>query len=175
MIFFEAITGLKVNIGKSEIVPVGVVGSLDTLAGVLGCNVGRLPMIYLGMPLGAHLKDPSIWNPIIEKMEKKLCSLKHLYLSKGGRLTLLKSTLSSLPTYFLSLFTIPPAVANRLEKIQRNFLWGSSEEAFKYPLVAWNKVCWPVETGGLGCLIKPCMENGYGILEVKPIIYSIRL
>ena len=27
MIFFEAITGFKVNIGKSEIVPVGVVGS----------------------------------------------------------------------------------------------------------------------------------------------------
>ena len=67
MIFFEAITGLKVNIGKSVIVPVGVVGSLDTLAGVLGCSVGRLPMIYLGMTLGSHFKDPSIWNPIIEK------------------------------------------------------------------------------------------------------------
>ena len=44
-----------------------MVGSLDTLAGVLGCSVGRLPMIYLGMPLGSHFKDPSIWNPIIEK------------------------------------------------------------------------------------------------------------
>ena len=175
MIFFEAITGLKVNIGKSEIVPVGVVVSLDTLAGVLGCNVGRLPMIYLGMPLGAHFKDPSIWNPIIEKMEKKLFGWKRLYLSKGGRLTLLKSIFSSLSTFFLSLFTIPPAVADRLERIQRNFLWGSSEEAFKYPLIAWNKVCWPIETGGLGCLIKPCLENGYGVLEVKPIIYCVRL
>ena len=34
----------------------GVVRSLDTLAGVLGCNVGRLPMICLGMPLGAHFR-----------------------------------------------------------------------------------------------------------------------
>ena len=56
MIFFEAFTGFKVNIGKSEIVPVGVVGSLNTLACVLGCNVGRLPMTYLGMPLGAHFR-----------------------------------------------------------------------------------------------------------------------
>ena len=38
-------------------------------------------------------------------------------LMKGGRLMLLKSTLSSLPTYFLSLFTIPKAVAARLESI----------------------------------------------------------
>ena len=90
------------------------------------------------------------WNPILEKIEKKLAGWKRLYLSKGGRLTLLKSTLSSLPTYYLSLFTIPVAVADRLERIQRNFLWGSSEECFKNSLVAWEKVCSPLEMGGLG-------------------------
>ena len=76
--------------------------------------------------------------------------VERLYLSKGGRLTLLKSTLSSLPTYFLSLFTIPKAVVARIESIQRNSLWGSSEGSFKYPLVAWEKVCLPVELRGLG-------------------------
>ena len=92
----------------------------------------------------------SIWNPIIEKMEKRLSGWKRIYLSKGSRLTLLKSSLSSLPTYFLSLFTIPQAVAARIERIQRNFLWGVSEDVFKYPLVAWDKVCLPIESGGLG-------------------------
>ena len=62
-----------------------------------------------------------------------------MYLSKGGRMTLLKSTLSSLPTYYLSLFTIPSHVANKLEKIQRDFLWGDS----KILLVGWDKVCAP--------------------------------
>ena len=41
-------------------------------------------------------------------------------------------------------------MAARLESIQRNFLWGSSEGSFKYPLVAWEKVCLSVEMGGLG-------------------------
>ena len=62
----------------------------------------------------------------------------------------MKSTLSSLPTYYLSLFVIPVAVADRLEHIQRNFLWSSSEECFKYPLVAWEKVCLLIVLGGLG-------------------------
>ena len=106
LIFFEAIIGLKVNVGKSEIVLVGEVGNLDALARILCCKVGCLPMSYLGMPLGAHFKDASIWNPILEKVEKKLSSWKQLYLSKRGRLTLLNSTLLSLPTYYLSLFTI---------------------------------------------------------------------
>ena len=83
-------------------------------------------------------------------MEKRLAGWKRLYLSKGGRLILLKSTLSSLPTYFLSLFTIPQTMAARIERIQRNFLWGASEDVFKYPLVAWDKVCLLVECGGLG-------------------------
>jgi hypothetical protein len=114
---FEAITGLKVNLGKSEMVPVGNVGNVGDLAEILCCKVGSLPMQYLGMPLGASFKAKSVWNPILEKMKRRLARWKLLYLSKGGRLTLLKSTLSSLPTYYLSLFTVLISVAKRLEKI----------------------------------------------------------
>ena len=147
---FQVFTSLKVNVGKSEIVPIGEVRNIQSLANILQCRVGSLLMTYLGMPLGTLYKMPSIWNPILERMEKKISSWKRLYLSNGGRLTLLKSTLSSLPTYFLFLFTIPKAVATKLERIQRNFLWGSSVECFKYPLVGWKKVCLPREMGGLG-------------------------
>ena len=110
LIFFEAITGFKITVGESEIVPIGDVGNLNALARTLCCKVGILPMRYLGIPLRAHYKDTSTWNPIIEKMENRLSGWKRLYLLKGGRLTLLKSTPSSLPTYFLSLFTIPQAM-----------------------------------------------------------------
>ena len=114
---FQAFTGLKVNVGKSEIAPVGEVNNLVALASILQCRVGSLPMKFLGMLLGTSFKTASIWNPILEKMQKKLSGWKRLYLSKGGRLTLLKSTLSSLPMYFLSLFTIPKAMATRMESI----------------------------------------------------------
>jgi hypothetical protein len=48
---------------------------------------------------------------------------KRLYLSKGGRLTLIKSIFSNLPTYYFSVFPIPVGVANRLEKLWRNFFF----------------------------------------------------
>ena len=47
-------------------------------------------------------------------------------------------------------FTIPQHVVDRLEMIQRNFLWGRSNNVFKFLLVAWGKVVWLVEAGGLG-------------------------
>ena len=126
-------------------VPIGEVNNVHALAEILGCNVGSLPMTYLGMSLGASHKSLSIWNSILEKIERKLARWK-LYLLKGARLTLLKSTLSSLPTYFLSLFTIPTHVANKIEKMQRDFLWGDS----KTHLLGWDKVCKSIAYGSLG-------------------------
>jgi hypothetical protein len=60
-------------------------------------------------------------------------------LSKGGRVTLIKSTLANLPTYYLSLFPMPVSGAKCVEKLQRNFLWGGIGEEFKYHLVKWLK------------------------------------
>ena len=123
LIWFKAVSGLKINLGKSDLVPVGMLDNLDLLLIVLGCKQGTLPMKYLGVPLGAKFKDKAIWNPILEKIERRLAGWKRLYLSKGGRVTLIKSTLFNLPTYFLSLFPIPATVANQIEKLQKNFLW----------------------------------------------------
>ena len=58
---------------------------------------------------------------------------------------LFKSTLSSLPTYFLSLFTIPTYVTNKIEKLQMDFLWGDS----KTRLVGWDKICALIANGAL--------------------------
>ena len=104
LLCFQAVTGLKVNVLKSEMVPIGEVPNIHVLAEILGCRIESLPMTYLGMLLGASHKSPTIWNPILEKIERKLAGWKKMYLSKGGRLTLLKSTLSSLPTYFFISF-----------------------------------------------------------------------
>ena len=60
LIWFEAAFGLKINLGKSELVPIGMVHNLDLLLTVLGCKQGTLPMNYLGLPLGAKCKDKTI-------------------------------------------------------------------------------------------------------------------
>lgn len=85
---------------------------MEELASLIGCSVVSLPISYLGQPLGARSSSLSIWNLVIERMERKLASYKGNFLSKSGKLMLLKSVLSGLPLYFLSLFLVPVSVAN---------------------------------------------------------------
>ena len=98
-------------------------------------------------------------------MERRLAGWKRLYLSKGGIVTVIKSTLSNLPTYFLSLFPIPASVANRIEKLQRNFLWGSLGDDPKIHLVKWATVCSPIS-------MKLYLGSGFGDLGLRKMPFG---
>ena len=71
-----------------------------------------LPMKYLGLLLRASFKAKSILDDIIEKIEHLLAECMMMYLSKSGRVTLIKSTLSNLLTlclFFSSRLVFPTA------------------------------------------------------------------
>ena len=110
--WFEALSGLKINLNKSEIIPIGTVDNVEELASELGCKVGSFPTSYLGLTLGAKHKALGVWDLIEERFRKRLASWKIHYISKGGRATLIHNTLSSLPIYYLSLFRMPQKVCH---------------------------------------------------------------
>jgi len=126
--------------------------NIQLLVGVLAAQTAQLtfPTSYLGFPLEATFKDKSIWKPLVRRFERRLSRWKAKYLSKGERLTLIKSVLSSIPTHFLSLLLLPSSVATKLEAIKQKFLWASFGKDFKYHLVRWNFVKLPILNGGLG-------------------------
>ncbi|GJW58679.1 hypothetical protein Tco_0105410 [Tanacetum coccineum] len=66
-----------------------------------------------------------------------------------GALTLLKSVLGALGTYFFSIYKAPKCIVNYLEKVRRNLFWGSSLDNNKIPWIAWKKVCSSKSCGGL--------------------------
>ena len=63
---------------------------------------------------------------------------------------MIKSVLSSLPIYYMSIFKIPEKVASEMDKIQARFLWGGCDEKRKMHLVIWDKATVSKEEGGLG-------------------------
>ena len=74
LIWFEAFSGLKINLNKSVIIPLGRVDNVEVLASELGCGVGSLPTTYLGLPLGVPHRAMVVWDSIEERFKRRLSS-----------------------------------------------------------------------------------------------------
>lgn len=151
LIAFQIVSGLGVNFHKSALYGINVDNTwLSQAAESLLCRTGSLPFTYLGLPIGGNTTRMAAWDSIIKKMQSKLASWKGNLLSIGGRLTLIKSSLASLPLYFMSIYPIPKGVIEVMVKIQRNFLWSRADGKRALPLVAWARLELPKLLGGLG-------------------------
>nr|GEX91763.1 reverse transcriptase domain, reverse transcriptase zinc-binding domain protein [Tanacetum cinerariifolium] len=102
-----------------------------------GNDVDLIPSIFLS-------------NRIIDRFRDCLSLLKAKTLSVGGRLTLIKSVLGSLPVYYLFLFKAPMSVLKVLDSIRCIFSGGHkvSERGIKW--VKWKSFLLGSDRGGLG-------------------------
>ncbi|KAK3222942.1 hypothetical protein Dsin_009967 [Dipteronia sinensis] len=90
---FEMASGLRINFHKSCVVKVGKGRhSEDCWADVLKCQKAMLTVTYLGLPLGARPSAKVFWDPVINRIEKRLAPWKRKFLNKGERLTLIKTS-----------------------------------------------------------------------------------
>jgi hypothetical protein len=64
------------------------------------------------------------WEPLMDKIRRKLRSWGNKYLSLGGRIVLINSVLNSIPIFYLSFMKMPVQVLKKVVSIQREFLWG---------------------------------------------------
>ncbi len=105
---FSDCSGLKINFGKSSIIPINLPTiDADALANLFGCPLHRFPFKYLGLPLSPRALSRQDFLPIIERVDRRLAGWKGSMLSRGGRLVLINSVLSSLYSFFCSAFVLP--------------------------------------------------------------------
>ena len=138
---FEIASGLKVNFHKSKIGSIGIhLRKVERFSTILNCNIMKVPFKYLGIPVGANHRRIEFWQDMIQKIQKRLALWKGKYLSFAGRVTLIKSVLSTIPLYYLSLFKLPICVEKMIRKIQRDFLWGWGHDGRKIAWIKWDHI-----------------------------------
>ena len=91
--------------------------SLAEAATSIHCKSGVLPFKYIGLLVGTSMSRCGVWQPLIDKFQRKLSSWKASTLSVAGRMVLCKSVLGSLDTYFFSLYKVSEAVLSKLESL----------------------------------------------------------
>lgn len=72
LLCFQVVSGLKINLNKSELARIWGSGDAGPFAKILGCKEVKFSFKYLGVPLGAKYKNQLTWEPVIELFEKRL-------------------------------------------------------------------------------------------------------
>ena len=145
---FSVVSRLKISFGKSTLLGINLEEEeVAYLTDLVECSVGVWPVKYLGLPLGGNPKSKTFWEPVVMKVARRLNGWKRAFLSRGGRLTLIRSILSSLPIYYMSLFKMPQGISDTFEKLMRDFLWGGDTKSSSH-LVRWEEVIKPKQKDG---------------------------
>lgn len=119
------------------------------LARTFGCQLGSMPFTYLGLPLGTTKPTVTNFLPILTRIEKRLMGLNKL-LTYSGRLLMVNSVISALPTFYMCTLKIPASIIEQVDKYRKHGLWDGCDINRKGTcLVAWKKVCGPKDQGGL--------------------------
>ncbi|KAL6180703.1 hypothetical protein ACLB2K_047363 [Fragaria x ananassa] len=105
---------------------------------------------YLGMPLIHSRVNKHTYDAIFDKVQSRLSSWKSKVLNMAGRLTLIQSVTSAIPNYAMKTTKFPVSLCDRLDKLNRNFLWGDVDDKKIVHLVNWDIVCQPKQLGDLG-------------------------
>ncbi|GKA91038.1 hypothetical protein Tco_0812908 [Tanacetum coccineum] len=92
----------------------------------------------------------SNWNTIVQRFSSKLSQWNARLLSVGGRLSLIKSVLGNLPTYYMSIYMMPVSIQKELESMRNKFFISGDEEEKKITWVKWKKCLASKKLGGLG-------------------------
>lgn len=136
---YEAIFGQRINQQKSCFITHKVVANSkrQIITQTTGFSHKYLPITYLGAPIYKEPRKVILFYDLVTKIQARIARWENKMLSPGGRITLLRSVLSSLPIYLLQvlkpLFVLLKKLNNYLiifyggfDKLQENSL-GSLE------------------------------------------------
>ncbi|GKD42619.1 reverse transcriptase domain, reverse transcriptase zinc-binding domain protein [Tanacetum coccineum] len=167
---FNDASSLKVNLSKSRIYGVGVpILEVNQVVNTIKCLYDNLTFLYLGLPVGKYMRLGERWSNMTDSFVRRLSSWKAKLLSIGGRLSLVKAVLVSLPLYFLSVFRAANQVLNKLELIRCRFFWGFKDDSSDKVAKCSEKQI----SRRSGCRLIPCKKfSSYGGIGVARVLRS---
>lgn len=113
---------------------------------------------YLGVPILYSRANKDHFKHIIERVQNKLAGWKANTLMLAGRATLIQASSATIPSYTMQTMNLPVNVCDKLDRINKDFLWGDTPDKRKLHLVNWHTVCKDNDVGGLG-LRKAQIQN----------------
>ena len=105
---------------------------------------------YLGFILKPNSYSFKYYMWLYKKIEGRIGCWTYKFLSRGGRLVLLKAVLQSILVYWARIAYILKGILQKLRKKLFSFLWSANRHSEGAPLAKWQMLACPKYLGGWG-------------------------
>ena len=149
---YEQASGQKINKEKSAITFSSRTSAetIENVKSLMGISKEGGNGKYLGLPEHFGRRKKDLFTAIVDRIRQRASSLLTRFLSRAGKLTMLKSVLTSIPTFSMSCFELPVSLCKRIQSVLTRFWWDNPNGKRKMAWVAWDKLTKPKAGGGLG-------------------------
>ncbi|KAK9742042.1 hypothetical protein RND81_03G144800 [Saponaria officinalis] len=148
---FASWSGLHANITKTDIFFGGVSKPVkDLILEQTGFVKGQFPFRYLGIPLHSSRVAADVYGMLLSKVQ---CSVQHWssnLLSYAGKIQLINSVIFGLETFWCSSVLLHKAIVKEINKLCKNFFWGTTDGQARMVHKSWKGICASWEEGGFG-------------------------
>lgn len=121
-------SGLKINLGKSRaFFSAGIAHrKKDKISSISSIRATNSLEKYLGFPILMGQVKKEDFYFILDKLHDRLALWKFKSLNKVGRLTLAKSVLNAILTYYMQVNWLPVSICHKIDQITNRFIWKGS-------------------------------------------------
>ncbi|KAK6803130.1 hypothetical protein RDI58_000914 [Solanum bulbocastanum] len=148
---YERVSGQLVNKAKSHFLlhPNAFRTTSDRIRKSTGFHQKQAPITYLGCPLFIGRPKLIYFSELINKIVNRVTGWQSRILSYGGKATLIKHVLQSLPIHILSAISPPSSTIKQIQDIMADFFWGWRNDRKKYHWSSWRNLSFPYDEGGI--------------------------
>ena len=148
---YEAASGQSINTEKSSVTfsrktPVALKTKMKAILNIQ--KVGGLGK-YLGLPEHFGRKKKDLFSSIVDRIQVKASGWSNRHLSPAGKMVMLHSVLTPIPSYSMTCFKLPVSLCQRIQSALTRFWWGDKDGNRKMAWVSWDKMTQPKVNGGL--------------------------
>ena len=105
---------------------------------------------YLGLPEHFGRRKKDLFTSIVDRIHQRALSCSTRHLSKAGKMTMIKSVLTAIPTYSMTCLQLPMSLFKRIQSVLTRFWWDGNDEKRKLCWVSWTNLTKSTADDGLG-------------------------
>lgn len=130
---YESVSGQLINLQKSAIsFSKGTSQARkDQIKLILGIESNGGFVIYLGLPEQFGRRKRDQFANIVDRIKHKSISWSSKFLSRAGKMIMLHTVLSAMPSHAMSCFKLPISLCAQIQSLLTRFWWDDSQEKRK--------------------------------------------